>query len=88
MCSDLDTAYILDSDGKPTRVPEYEEVGQNMVMVDAEEADEVKEELVELVTDQAEKDTQQIETADADGKPKGVPGHEEVGHSIEVVSGN
>ena len=88
MCSDLDTAYILDSDGKPTRVPEYEEVGRRRVVVDTEEAKVVEEELVELVTDWAEKDTQQIETADADGKPRGVPGHEEVGQSIEVVSGN
>ena len=58
------------------------------MVVKAEEAEVVEEELVELVTDQAEKDTQQIETADADGKPKGVPGHEEIGQSIEVVSGN
>ena len=51
-------------------------------------ADEVEEELVELVTDWAEKDTQQIEAPDADGKSRGVNGHEEVGQGIEVVSGN
>ena len=56
-----------------------------MVVVNAEEAEVLEEELLELVTDQAEKDTQQIETADADGKPGGVHGHEEVGHSMEVV---
>ena len=55
------------------------------MVVEAEEAEVVEEELVELVTDWAEKDTQQIETADADGKSRGVPGHEEVGHSMEVV---
>ena len=87
MCSDLDTPYILDADGKPTRVPEYEEVGRRRVVVDTEEAKVVEEEL-ELVIDWAVKDNQQIETADADGKSRGVPGHEEVGHSIEVVSGN
>ena len=48
----------------------------------------VEEELVELVTDWAEKDTQQIETSDAESKPRGVNGHEEVGQGIEVVSGN
>ena len=58
------------------------------MVVDAEEAEVVEEELVELVTDWAEKDNQQIETADADGKSRGFSGHEEVGHSIEVVSGN
>ena len=34
------------------------------------------------MTDQIERDNQQIEIADADGKPDG---HEKVGHSMEVV---
>ena len=56
-----------------------------MVVVEAEEAEMVEEELVELVTDQIDEDNQQMEIADADGKPKGAPGYEEVGHSMEVV---
>ena len=56
-----------------------------MVVVEAEEAEMVEEELVELVTDQIDEDNQQMEIADADGKPDGVHGHEEVGHSMEVV---
>ena len=38
------------------------------------------------MTDQIERDNQQIEIADADGKPNGKPdGHEEVVHSMGVV---
>ena len=37
------------------------------------------------MTDQIERDTHQIEIADADGKPDGVSGHKEVGRSMEVV---
>ena len=72
----------MDADGKPIRVPQYEEVGHSKKLVDTEEAKAVEE---ELMTDQIERDTQQIEIADADGKPNGVHGHEEVGHSMEVV---
>ena len=44
---------------------------------------------MELMTDQIERDNQQIEIADADGKPNGKPdGHEEVVHSMGVVGGN
>ena len=86
VCSDLDTAYVLDADGKPIRVPQYEEVGRSIELVDdTEEAKAVEEELVELMTDQIERDTQQIEIADADCKPDGVQGHEEVVHSMEVA---
>ena len=67
------------------RFPQYEEVGRSIELVDTEEAKAVEEELVELMTDQIERDTQQVEIADADGNPNGVPGHKEIGHSIEVV---
>ena len=53
------------------------------MVVEAEEAEVVEEELVELVTDPIDEDNQQMEIADADGKPKGAPGYEEVG--MEVV---
>ena len=57
-----------------------------MVVVEAEEAEMVEEELVELVTDQIDEDNQQMEIADADdGKAMGVPEYKEVGHSMEVV---
>ena len=38
VCSDLETAYILDADGKPMLVPQYEEVGRSIELVDTEEA--------------------------------------------------
>ena len=56
------------------------------MVVEAEEAEVVEEELVELVTDPIDEDNQQMEIADAaDGKAMGVPEYEEVGHSMEVV---
>ena len=55
------------------------------MVVDAEEAEVVEEELMELVTDPIDKDNQLVEIADADGKAKGVPEFLEVGHSMEVV---
>ena len=79
----------MDADGKSIRVPQYEEVNRSIELFDTEEAKAVEEELVELMTDQIERDNQQIEIADADGKPNGKPdGHEEVGHSMGVVEGN
>ena len=59
-----------------------------MVVVEAEEAEMVEEELVELVTDPIDKDNQQMEITDADGKAEGVPELGEVGHSMEVVPGH
>ena len=59
------------------------------MVVEAEEAEMVEEELVELVellTDPIDEDNQQMEIADADdGKAMGVPEYKEVGHSMEVV---
>ena len=79
----------MDADGKSIRVPQYEEVNRSIELFDTEEAKAVEEELVELMTDQIERDNQQIEIADADGKPNGKPdGHEEVVHSMGVVGGN
>ena len=40
---------------------------------------------MELVTDPIDKDNQQMEIDDAEGKPKGVPEFEEDVHSMEVV---
>ena len=59
-----------------------------MVVVEAEEAEVVEEELVELVTDPIYKDNQLVEITDAEGTAKGVPEFKEVGHSIEVVPGH
>ena len=56
------------------------------MVVDAEEAEVVEEELVELVTDPIDEDNQQMEITDAaDGKAEGVPEFGKVGHSMEVV---
>ena len=50
--------YILDADGKSIRVPQYKDVGRSIELFDTEEAKAVEEELVELMTDQIERDTQ------------------------------